>query len=439
MARIRNLPVGLLSLLLATATAYAEDEFRPVADEILKRDDEIDELKRQVAVLVDEVSSLRTQMGVPAEPEFASVFGLGPAASKIYGTARGLSIGGYAEAVYRNRVGDASGDGEDFADFIRTVIYVGHKFNERLLFNTEVEFEHASTAESGSVSIEFASLEYLLMDELNLRAGLLLLPMGFLNEIHEPPFYYGTQRPSPERRIIPSTWRENGVGIFGNLSEDVVYRVYLVNGLDASGFTSSGLRGGRQKGSEVKAEDIAVVARLDVSPMSGLSIGGAFYQGNSGQDQVDGTTGIKLPSARTRIWEVHAEWESGPFHTRGLFTHASVGDAGKLSSALGLTSGQPVAEEMLGGYFEAAYDVMSLIAPSSEKSLTPFFRFEYVDTQHEIPLGFTRDRSQPRRLFIPGIQYKPHPNVVLKLDYRNIDTWGTNTADELSVGFGLVF
>ena len=85
------------------------------------------------------------------------------------------------------------------------------------------------------------------------------------------------------------------------------------------------------------------------------------------------------------------------------------------------------------------WTVMPCFAPGSEKSLTPFFRFEYVDTQHDVPTGFTRDRSQPRRLFVPGIQFKPIPNVVLKLDYRNIDTWGSNTADEINLGFGLVF
>jgi hypothetical protein len=94
---------------------------------------------------------------------------------------------------------------------------------------------------------------------------------------------------------------------------------------------------------------------------------------------------------------------------------------------------------MIGGYVEVAYDLMPFLAPGSAKSLTPFFRFEYLDTQNRVPSGFSRDRSKPRRLFIPGIQYKPHPNVVLKLDYRNIDTWEGNTADELNLGFGLAF
>ena len=191
-----------------------------------------------------------------------------------------------------------------------------------------------------------------------------------------------------------------------------------MNGFDAAGFSSSGLRGGRQKGSEARAEDLSFVARLDYAPHPGVRLGGSYYQGNSGQDQyfiqpLSGTT-VKLPDVSTRIWEAHGEVQRGPLHLRALYTQAHVRDAGELSRALELPSGQPV-------------------------ELSPVFRFEYLDTQAEIPGGFTRDRRQPRRIYIPGIQFKPHPNVVLKLDYRNIDTWGGDTADEISVGFGVVY
>jgi hypothetical protein len=431
----------LAAVALLAPGALAEEA---TSDRELEQADEIEELRRQLAVVVDEVGRLRTEMGVPEERALESAHGLGPAASKIYGIGRGLSLGGYAEAVYRNRSSDAPGDGEDVADFTRVVLYLGYKFTDALLFNTEIEFEHASTGEDGSVSVEFATLDYLYRPELNFRAGLLLLPMGFLNEVHEPPFYYGTQRPEPERRIIPTTWRENGAGIFGTLlQERVQYRMYLVNGFDASGFSSSGLRGGRQKGSEARAEDLGLVARLEFDPAPGLRVGGSYYQGSSGQDQrftqpVSGMT-VKLPGVSTRIWEVHGEVQRGPLHLRALYTEAHLGDAGDLSRALELASNRPVAERMFGGYGEIAYDLMQLLSPGSEKELSPFFRFEYLDTQAEIPTGFTRDRRQPRRLYIPGIQYRPHPNVVIKLDYRNIDTWGAGSADEVSVGFGVAY
>ena len=87
--------------------------------------------------------------------------------------------------------------------------------------------------EGGSVSVEFAALDFLWRPEANARAGLLLVPMGFLNEVHEPPFFYGVQRPETETRILPTTWRENGVGLFGKLGETVEYRAYVMNGFNA--------------------------------------------------------------------------------------------------------------------------------------------------------------------------------------------------------------
>jgi hypothetical protein len=440
----RNRGLRCAAWTLAALATLAPCTLAAQSQRELAQADEIDELRRQLDVVVDEVARLRAEMGVPEEADLESAYGLGPAASKIYGIGRGLSLGGYAEAVYRNRSGDAPGNGDDVADFTRAVLYVGYKFTDQLLFNMELEFEHASTSEEGSVSLEFATLDYLYRPELNLRAGLLLLPMGFLNEMHEPPFYYGTQRPEAERRIIPTTWRENGAGIFGTvLQERLQYRMYVVNGFDATGFSSSGLRGGRQKGSEAKANDFAFVGRLDFDPVPGVRLGGSYYQGDSGQDQrfeqpVSGLV-VKLPDVRTRIWEVHADLERGPLHLRGLYTQAHVSDAARLSRDLELDPDRPISRRMFGGYAEVAYDVMQLIAPASEKELTPFFRFEYLDTQADIPSGFTRDRRQPRRMYIPGIQFKPISNVVLKLDWRNIDTWGGDTADEISLGFGVVY
>ncbi|MBW2414641.1 MAG: hypothetical protein JRG76_09055, partial [Deltaproteobacteria bacterium] len=238
---------------------------------------------------------------------------------------------------------------------------------------------------------------------------------------------------------------ENGVGIFGTFAEALEYRVYVVNGMDASGYSSKGLRGGRQKGSEASAEDLAFVARLDWQACDELQVGGSYYIGKAGQDQrVDqpvSMTEFKLPDARTQIWEVHADWRHEGWHARGLFTQATVSDARELSEILSapMVTSKPVAERMYGGYAELAYEIMPLFAPNSPYGLEAFFRYEYLDTQADIPSGFTRDRSQPRRLLIPGLQFRPHPEVVIKLDYRRIDDWEGDSADEISVGFGLVF
>jgi hypothetical protein len=436
-----TLAVAAIIATLHGLPAPAAGETEPSDTERALRD-EVAQLRRTVGVLAEEVERLRTEVVVPEEPELKSAYGLGPAASKVYGIGRGLSIGGYAEGYYRNFIGDADRTDLDRSDMLRMVMYLGYKFSDRILFNTEIEFEHATTSanfegDSGDVSVEFATLDFLMHPSMNLRTGLLLVPMGFVNEIHEPPYFFGTQRPEAERRIIPTTWRENGAGIFGRLGESLEYRAYVVNGLKAEDFSSSGLRGGRQKGNRTLAEDIAFVGRVDFTPYPGLLVGGSYYTGDSGQDRQ--VAGRPLPDARTSIWEAHAQYQHGGLHLRGLYTQAHVSDAGTLSAVLGVAANQPVARKMIGGYAEIAYDVMPLLFPNSEMSLSPFFRFEYLDTQKDIPSGFSRDRGARKRLFVPGLSFKPHPNVVLKLDYRNIDDFEGEDADELNVGFGVAF
>ena len=285
MDRLGGTCLGLAALCLLLAAPMARAQAESARD--LARDDQIAELRRQLDVVLEELDRMKTGMAVPEEPELVSSFGLGPAASKVYGVDRGLSIGGYAEGVYRNRVG-ADGNGDDTTDALRTVLYVGYKWDDWIVFNTELEFEHAGTSGGGSSSVELATLDFLFSDELNARMGLVLIPMGFVNEVHEPPFYFGTQRPEPERTIIPSTWRENGAGIFGSLGETLHYRAYVVNGLDGSGFSSSGLRDGRQKGSRTKANDLAVVGRFDWDLTNSWRIGGSYLQR---RDDIGPTTG----------------------------------------------------------------------------------------------------------------------------------------------------
>lgn len=454
MAHAIRLAIVVVATLTLCGAASAESS-QPKDDQILARDDRIDELERKLEVVVEELARVRTQVAVPEEKDLVSVYGLGPAASKIYGIERGLSIGGYGEAYYRNFIGDADAGSEsiggvpvsdrqlDRADFLRLVMYLGYKFTDRILFNAEIEFEHATTggstpsAGSGSVSVEFAALDFLFNQKINARAGLLLLPMGFLNEIHEPPFFHGVQRPETEVRILPSTWRENGVGIFGRLTESLEYRAYVVNGFNALGFSDSGIRGGRQNANRALAEDLAFVARLDWTPAPEFLIGGSFYRGDSGQDQE--VAGISIPDASLTVFEVHGQYRRGPLEARALFAMSMLSDARDLNVALGRPLNRPVADKMLGGYAEVAYDIWPWLFDNAEKSLSPFLRVEYVDTQYEVPSGFSANRRNAYWLYTPGITFKPHPNVALKLEYRNFNPRGGERPDELSIGMGFAF
>jgi len=431
---------GCWALMLAAPFAAAE------TDEEVANSDRISELERKVSVLTDELERTRADQGVPEELELESNWGLGPAASKVYDVTRGISIGGYGQGHYTNYVADSDGNKNE-ADLLRAVLYFGYKWSDSILFNSEIEFEHATTEATetsggGSVSVEFATLDFLLAEYANLRTGLMLIPMGFLNEMHEPPFFFGVHRPDVERYIIPSTWRENGVGLFGSFFDDLIsYKAYVVNGMNAKGFRPDGLREGRQNGSEALAEDLAFVSRIDVEPLEGLLVGGSVYVGKSGQDQkIDGT---KIPDALTTIWEFHSEYKAYGLSLRGLITGARVADNGQLSDALiaigDLDPGEGIGGEMLGGYVEAAYDIMPLIDADTTMALEPFFRWERYDTQRGMAEGFDSDGNDDVWSYTTGFSFLPIPNVVIKADYRRRNAQSGNKPDEVNLGFGYVF
>lgn len=452
MARIFR-PFMVMALALAVAPTVRADEpggaaatpsarEQELEDQVMARDDRIGALERQMQTLAGEMATMRTAMAVPEEPELTGSYGFGPAASKVYGSDRGLSLGGYGEAKYTHYVQD-KGSNLNEADFLRWVLYLGYKFNENIVFNSEVEIEHGSTEEAGAVSVEFAALDFFWKKWLNVRAGLLLLPMGFINEVHEPPFFYGVNRPATDRTILPTTWREVGAGFFGTIGEDITYRTYLVNGFDGADFSSSGIRGGRQQGSEALAEDWAWVGRMDWTPSDDLVLGGSVYTGKSGQNQSNANG--NLPDARLTLFETHAQFRKGQFHSRALFSMSFLGDAKDLTNGLNLgMSGDPsptnpIADTMLGGYVEAAYDIWPCLFDETTRVLAPFLRVEYVDPQYRVSDGFVANRNKAYWLGTAGVNYKPHPNVVLKMEYRNFEAREGDIADELGFGLGYAF
>lgn len=427
----------LIATLLLTVPPLAAAE--PAEEQSLAYEDRIAELERTVAVLADELERTRREVVVPEETGLESVYGLGPAASKVYDLTRGLSIGGYGELNYEALVND-QGTARNTADALRGVLYFGYKFTDSIVFNSEIEIEHAD-----EIALEFATLDFLFRDWLNVRTGLMLLPIGFLNEIHEPPFFYGVNRPDVERVIIPSTWAENGVGIFGSLGESLHYKLYAVNGMDASGFSASGLRGGRQGGGEALAEDIAFAGRVDWAPLPGTLVGVSAYHGKSGQNQalpmLGGGATVGFPDVETTLFDVHAQLKHRGLHLRGLFTMAFLDNAALLTAARAATDASfsgAIAEQMLGGYAEIAYDLWPFFS-ESERSFEPFYRFEHYDTQYRLPDGFLRDRSKRIDSHTIGFNFKPIPNVVIKADYRNRDADLGRVADELNLGVGYVF
>ena len=431
--RILNGPswVALGALLAMAAAVPSRAQETEPADE----NERLEAVEAKVEALTDEVGRLESIFAVPEEVALESFSGLGPAASKVYKRESGLSIGGYGEVRLRSFQNQDDDNENDVFDALRAVLYVGYKYNEKWVFNSELEFEHAGTGGGGSVSTEFLTVDYLHADELNFRAGLLLIPMGFVNEIHEPTFFFGAERPEVEKRIMPSTWRENGAGIFGTVAERIHYRLYAVNGFDATGFDRDGLRGGRQKGGRALSDDFAFVGRVDVDLTDGLLVGGSIYAGQSGQEQRVGPDNELLPDMMTHIYEIHAQYKGYGLSLRGLWSEAFVDEAGAFNR---IEEQANLASQMQGWYVEAAYDILPLFR-DSQATLEPYFRFEQWDTQHKTPDGITRDGSQDVDLYVAGVQFKPIPQVVFKVDYRHFDQRDGHRANEVQAMVGYVF
>lgn len=403
---------------------------------------QIEELRRQIDVLTREIENLKsTAPEKPAPSGSRGSFGLGPAAAKVYGLTRGVSIGGYGEVLYQNfdaKRDDGVPSGRtDTIDLARAVFYFGYKFDDHFLFNSEIEYEHATTGEGdeekGEVSVEFAYLDYLIRPELNVRAGLVLLPVGFLNELHEPPVFLGARRPEVEERILPTTWRELGFGAFGNAGP-VEYRAYVVNGLDAAGFEGSDpLHEGRQGGSNARAEDFAVTGRLDFVGLPGLLVGASGYTGGSGQGrEVDG----RSFDARVTLVDAHAEWRWRGIQARALTARGSIGDAAQVNALNGFAGSESVGRRFLGSYVEAGYDVLF---GRGAASLVPFARWESFNTQDEVPRGFEADAGNDVRLWTFGLQYRPIPQVVVKADYQDVRNEAGTGVNQLNVALGWLF
>ena len=406
-------------------------------------------LERKTDILSQEVEKLRTNLAIPEEKQLKSAYGLGPAASKVYQVGKGLSIGGYGEAFYQDVVSDNNSDAKSTADLERMVLYVGYKFTDKILFNSEVEFEHGSTERNGAVSVEFAALDFFINPMANVRAGMVLMPMGFLNQIHEPPFYFGNHRPEVEQKIIPSTWNEVGVGLFGAITPNLTYTTYVVNGMNAKGFDSNGIRNGRQGGSQALAQNFGYVARMDYVPdaLPGVTVGGSAYVGNSGQDQVyDG----QKPNVLTQLYESHVQWKYRGLEFRTLGSWGFVGNADILSAeskrladiatAEGTpTNAQTIGSQNYGWYSEVGYDVLPLMFKDTPQYLAPFVRYEKLNTIAKAPTGFPGDPSKDQQVFQVGLQYKPIPQVVIKADYRNFVAKQGPLPDDFNLGFGFIF
>jgi DNA-binding protein H-NS len=427
----------LEKLLEETRAELAAAKAAPSADTA-----RLSEIERQIQILAKEIEQLKLGEAAAAPPAAAGgAYGVGPAAAKVYSGKTGVSLGGYGEALYQNFArkdqGGAPSGKDDQVTLLRAVVYLGYKFDDHFLLNTELEYENAVVAsdKKGEAEVEFAYIDYRHSRAFNARAGLVLIPMGLVNPLHEPTSFLGALRPDVEDRIIPSTWRELGLGVYGEAGP-VTYYGYLVNGLNAQGYTAEGIREGRQEGSEALARNWAFTARLDYTGAPGLLAGAAIFSGRAGQGRT--TPSGRSIGASTTVWDVHADWRWRGLWLRGLYARSHVADAALINEHNGFAGDESVGSLQEGWYLQAAFDVLSLKA-GSRSSLFPFLRYEKYDTQAVVPVGYERNPENDASVLTVGLGFKPIEQLIVKADWQRRRNAARTGVNQWNVALGYIF
>ena len=407
------IPTCLLACILPFTTVAA-DKAAPTVEElweiIQKQQAEIEALKNQQQDTAKQAADAdeKAEAAVVAIEESTT-----GDSSKASWTDR-MEIGGYGELHYNNINNDGIDDKKEI-DFHRFVLFFGYEFTEKLRFWSELELEHALAGDGkpGEIELEQAYIEYDIRDDLQTKGGLFLMPVGILNETHEPTTFYGVERNDVESIIIPSTWGEAGGALNGYYDNGISWDLALTSGLaiPTKGSNAFRIRSGRQKVAEAIANDFAYTGRLKYTGVPGLELAGTLnYQSDASQVSGDGLdSGLLL--------ETHAIWQTGPFQLRALYAGWDFdGDAVKAAGA----------DRQSGWYIEP--------------SIRPWQQLGFYARYEDVDGARTRDQFSQWEI---GANYWPHEDVVLKVDYRDrtVDTVDIDaksvdfTAFDLGIGY----
>jgi len=373
---------------------------------------------------------------------------------------------GYGEAYYANPTSDHT---KAQADLARAVFGIGYLFDERTEFNSEFEVEHAvaSASDVGEFEVEQFYVDHQVSDRVGVRAGLFLMPFGMLNEHHEPTNYYGVQRNFVETLIIPSTWREGGVGVHGNTESGIDWNFGVTTGFDLSkwNFTpefplyttaldlensdSAPLQASHQELALANAHDLSQYLSIRYSGIPGLSLGAAISTGKA--VPVPAPPNAPLPdNQRVTLWEGHARWTPGGFDLSALYARGTISNLAAVNAAVP-GSPNPIPSSFYGYFVQGAYNLWE----RNEYRLAPFVRYERYDlgASYEgtpgpaIPSGLVPLSAAPGqygywprnqdRVWTAGTNFYVTPHVVLKADYQ----WFQVNTDfnRIDLGLGLSF
>jgi len=338
-----------------------------------------------------------------------------------------VTIGGYAQIDYNEPDGSKVGK----LDIHRMVFLFGYKFNDKVSFISEIEYEHVE-----EVFVEQAYIKYKASEYMNVLAGLMLVPMGIINEFHEPPTYYGVERPNVDNYIVPTTWRELGVGISGRIDNaSLKYQAYIFNGfksyIDGVGVLrgTDGLRKGRQKGAESVVSSPNFSTKLDYYGIQGLRVG---LSGYFGKTQTDDTT-IEASTVGVSMIGFDARYKYNNLELRGQYIVTNLSGTEDYNTL----TGQDLGSKMNGLYAEIAYG----FELKGEEKITPFLRYEKHNTHADTEGSLVANDAFDRNEFIFGLNYKVADGAAFKIDYQlmNDAVSGSDTAKQFNAGVAIWF
>jgi len=353
------------------------------------------------------------------------------------------SIGGYGEMLYNN---ETSGSTTKELDIQRFIIFLNHEFNESLRFVSELEIEHSYISDDarspGAVELEQAYLEWDYARNHSVLAGMHLAPIGILNETHEPNTFYGVERNSIESRIIPTTYRLNGVKFAGQLGGGFSYDLGISEGL----FFESGnggelsIRDSRQSGARAEMDNPAYTGRLRYTGIPGLELGMTLHyqtdmtqsgstRGNIGRDGVIDVLGNSVADIDGLLTEAHLVYQNGPWGFRALVAEWDIDGSIEQVANNDLSNNGLGRDRQYGYYFEPSYRFTN--------KLGGFVRYERVNERAGSNTGDAADSATNRML--AGVNYWLTDNAVLKFDYQFEDDDANSDLDGFNLGVGWQF
>ena len=429
----------LLRQALATALSLAPAfAFASEADLMRRLDQlaaELQSVKAELAATRQKTDAVEQRQQAVSAPAVAAAAPVATAPTEARGPQTVLS--GYGEFTYNRPTKNSSAAQ---ADVRRAVVGISHRFDEKTKLVTEFEWEHAVTSagDRGEAAVEQAYIEREFGNGLRAKAGLFLIPAGLLNVNHEPTAYYGVERNFVETAIIPSTWREAGVGLSSTLDNGLSWDIGITTGFDLTKWDAASSDGRKsplgsihQEGQLAKSRDLSLHAALNWRGVPGLLLGGSVFSGKAGH----GTADFAGNDARVTLWDLHARYTPGPWDLSALYARGTIRNADALNLA-SIGNPNPIPSAFFGWYGQAAYRLWQ----SGDYTFSPFIRYERFNTAQRfagLPQGADAVTGPNEKVVTVGASLRVGEGVVVKADYQKFSE--DTSRDRLNLGLGYAF